>query len=112
MYLAQCLAQSSHIINENLLYHQNTEKMWRWLEKLISITQICFFSSPSLEMQAQGCWDYGSVYGSLFGCYNYYDVTITGFKKWQRYKENSSVSHYSWGKKSKTKYSPTKREMK
>ena len=81
MYLAQCLAQSSHIINENLLYHQNTEKMWWWLEKLISITQIRFFSSPSLEVQAQGCWDCEVFTAHYLCCYNYYDVTFIGFKK-------------------------------
>lgn len=35
-------------------------------KKLILVIQFCFFSSPSLEVHAQGCWDYRSVYDSLF----------------------------------------------
>ena len=34
-------------------------------------------------------------------CYNFDGITFTGFRKQQRYKENSSLAHYSEGEKAK-----------
>ena len=56
-YLGHFLGNGHLIMKDNVVKKK---------KKLVLVIQFCFFSSPSLEVHAQGCWDYRSVYDSLF----------------------------------------------